>query len=64
MNEERGVAAAHMRGARSRSGALGAPRSVRVGSGAKPRLSHAEDMSSLARFVRRGAGVPDGPMKG
>ncbi len=23
-----------------------------------------EDMSSLARFVRRGAGVPDGPMKG
>ena len=23
-----------------------------------------EDMSNLARFVRRGAGVPDGPMKG
>jgi 3-hydroxyisobutyrate dehydrogenase len=23
-----------------------------------------EDMSSLARFVRRGANVPDGPMKG
>ena len=22
-----------------------------------------EDMSNLARFVRRGAGIPDGPMK-
>ncbi len=53
-----------MRGPRSRSRALGAPRSARVGSGAQPRVDNDEDMSNLARFVRKGAGVPNGPMKG
>ena len=50
-------------------GLWGPPRSGRVGSGAQPRISMLaqgfgdEDMPNLARFVREGGGVPNGPMK-
>ena len=39
------------------------PTSHGVGSGATPRLND-DDMSNLARYVRRGAGIPDGPIHG